>query len=84
MQILTSFFIVGRTCSNATGSGDYKQWELSDGRNFSEHCLLGKKQVFERRDPEARCFNGYDYDRPVLSSSCLCKREDYMWLVASV
>lgn len=67
--------VLGSLCNKNT---DYKQWEVTDRRNDSEHCLLGKKQVFERRDPTKRCYNGYNYDRAISSAPCLCTREDFM------
>lgn len=54
---------------------------MTDQRNDTEHCVLGKKQIFERRDPKAICFNGMDYNRTKSVGACLCKREDYSWYV---
>lgn len=31
--------------------------------------------------PHTTCFNGEDFDRPVVVSNCSCTREDYEWLV---
>lgn len=58
---------------------DYKLWSPSDERG--NECLLGHKTVFKRRTPHATCFNGEDFDRPVVVSNCSCTREDYEWLV---
>ncbi|XP_049476827.1 sortilin-related receptor [Panthera uncia] len=67
---------------NATGAlgvpcteNDYKLWSPSDERG--NECLLGHKTVFKRRTPHATCFNGEDFDRPVVVSNCSCTREDY-------
>ncbi|XP_042329909.1 sortilin-related receptor-like [Sceloporus undulatus] len=54
---------------------DYKLWSPSDERG--NECLLGHKTVFKRRTPHATCFNGEDFDRPVMVSNCSCTREDY-------
>ncbi|XP_004389058.1 sortilin-related receptor isoform X1 [Trichechus manatus latirostris] len=54
---------------------DYKLWSPSDERG--NECLLGHKTVFKRRIPHATCFNGEDFDRPVIVSNCSCTREDY-------
>jgi len=54
---------------------DYKLWSPSDERG--NECLLGHKTVFKRRTPHATCFNGEDFDRPVVVSNCSCTREDY-------
>ena len=41
------------------------------------HCLLGEMSTYERRKPEVCCFNGRDYDRPISTSSCPCKLQDF-------
>uniref|UniRef100_A0ABI7ZXI1 Sortilin-related receptor n=1 Tax=Felis catus TaxID=9685 RepID=A0ABI7ZXI1_FELCA len=71
---------------NATGAlgvpcteNDYKLWSPSDERG--NECLLGHKTVFKRRTPHATCFNGEDFDRPVVVSNCSCTREDYEWVM---
>lgn len=56
---------------------DYKLWSPSDERG--SECLLGHKTVFKRRIPHATCFNGEDFDRPVVTSNCSCTRQDYEW-----
>ncbi|KAK8747660.1 hypothetical protein OTU49_016520, partial [Cherax quadricarinatus] len=55
---------------------DYKTWSPSDGRS-GHTCLLGRKQVYERRVPRSDCFNGIDYDRPISVENCFCDREDF-------
>ncbi|XP_045625309.2 sortilin-related receptor isoform X2 [Procambarus clarkii] len=55
---------------------DYKTWSPSDGRS-GRMCLLGRKQVYERRAPHKNCFNGINYDRPILVENCPCDREDF-------
>jgi len=70
----------GRTCV----SSDYYQWELTDQRNDSQHCSLGKKQKFERRLPDSKCVNGYNYDRAVSVGNCICTRQDFMWYVIAL
>lgn len=58
---------------------DYKLWSPSDERG--SQCLLGHKTVFKRRTPHATCFNGEDFDRPVVVANCSCTRADYEWWV---
>ncbi|XP_065643825.1 sortilin-related receptor isoform X5 [Hydra vulgaris] len=65
--------VLGNECKKS----DYKIWEVSDLRNSTEHCLLGKKQLYERRDPNSRCYNGRNYDRLISSDSCICTRDDF-------
>lgn len=80
--MFNSFFIlVGRPCDK---SKDYYLWELGDLRNDTQHCSLGKKQKYERRLADHKCYNGYNYDRAVEVSNCLCTREDFMWYVCDL
>ena len=60
---------------------DYKSWVPSDEQNGT--CLLGRKMIYERRIAHAHCYNGYDYDRPLLQENCPCDREDFQWCVRS-
>lgn len=69
------FLFSGVPCTE----NDYKLWSPSDERG--NECLLGHKTVFKRRTPHATCFNGEDFDRPVVVSNCSCTREDYEWFV---
>ncbi|KAK7076324.1 Sortilin-related receptor [Halocaridina rubra] len=55
---------------------DYKTWSPSDGRS-GRKCLLGRKEVYERRVPHSNCFNGVDYDRPISVENCPCDRDDF-------
>ena len=40
-------------------------------------CLLGERAVYERRKPEVCCFNGRSYERPINTSTCPCKLQDF-------
>lgn len=73
--LLCPFLSSGVPCTE----NDYKLWSPSDERG--NECLLGHKTVFKRRTPHATCFNGEDFDRPVVVSNCSCTREDYEWFV---
>merc|ERR1719450_274916 len=66
--------VLGLPCKES----QYKEWRVVDHRNDTNYCVLGKKQAFERRMPNARCYNGYNYDRANYSSPCECEMEDYM------
>uniref|UniRef100_A0A5F9DAM4 Sortilin-related receptor n=1 Tax=Oryctolagus cuniculus TaxID=9986 RepID=A0A5F9DAM4_RABIT len=74
-----SWLILQVNATDALGvpctENDYKLWSPSDERG--NECLLGHKTVFKRRTPHATCFNGEDFDRPVVVSNCSCTREDY-------
>ncbi|KAL8173660.1 UNVERIFIED_CONTAM: Sortilin- receptor, partial [Gekko kuhli] len=63
--------VLGVPCTE----NDYKSWSPSDERG--NECLLGRKTVFKRRTSHATCFNGEDFDRPVVVSNCSCTREDF-------
>jgi len=65
--------MLGKMCSK----DDYKPYEIGSSRNSSEFCLLGMKQVVERRDPNSRCYNGDLYERPKNESGCLCTIDDF-------
>ena len=56
---------------------DYNEWSLIDTSNGFVMCVLGRKDVFERRISRSNCYNGINYDRPISSSSCPCTRDDY-------
>ncbi|KAB0402522.1 hypothetical protein E2I00_016487, partial [Balaenoptera physalus] len=74
-----SWLILQVNATDALGvpctENDYKLWSPSDERG--SECLLGHKTVFKRRIPHATCFNGEDFDRPVVLSNCSCTRQDY-------
>ncbi|XP_069974716.1 sortilin-related receptor isoform X2 [Penaeus vannamei] len=55
---------------------DYKTWSPSDGRS-GRLCLLGRKEVYERRIGHSNCYNGQNYDRPISVENCPCNREDF-------
>ncbi|XP_037803738.1 sortilin-related receptor-like isoform X3 [Penaeus monodon] len=55
---------------------DYKTWSPSDGRS-GRLCLLGRKEVYERRIGHSNCYNGKNYDRPISVENCPCNREDF-------
>ncbi|XP_069470420.1 sortilin-related receptor isoform X2 [Ambystoma mexicanum] len=63
--------VLGVSCMEA----DYILWSPADEQG--NECLLGRKTVFKRRTPHATCFNGEDFDRPIMISNCSCTREDY-------
>lgn len=65
-----------RECDSAS---DYKLWSPSDG-SIGKHrnCILGRKEVYERRIVKAECYNGRDYERRVNVLNCGCDRSDYI------
>ncbi|XP_046916128.2 uncharacterized protein LOC124496636 [Dermatophagoides farinae] len=53
---------------------DYKEWSPHD---FESKCLLGSTQIFLRRIPSRKCYNGNEFARPVYQINCPCKHSDY-------
>jgi hypothetical protein len=58
-------------------SSDYETWTPNDYRHGDAHCLLGKRIKYDRRKQLAECFNGEQYDRKVITTTCECSEEDY-------
>jgi hypothetical protein len=59
-----------------TAESDYELWSPNDGRAGSK-CLMGRTVVYQRRKPEAECYNGQEFDRSSFRESCICTEEDY-------
>lgn len=58
---------------------DYKHWSPSDNtQGKHRNCLLGRKEVYERRMVKKNCYNGREYERPITSMNCECERSDYI------
>ena len=66
-------FLGGKNCTK----DDYKDWSPSD--NGYEECLLGQKEVFQRRRANSLCFNGREFDREISVENCSCNIMDYEW-----
>lgn len=59
---------------------DYKMWIPSSGsksRQIKMSCVMGLEETFERRIIHSNCFNGKNYDRPILKQPCTCDIEDF-------
>lgn len=57
-------------------SSDYETWSPSDGRS-KDRCILGHQVTYTRRKQASECFNGEQFERPVLKKNCECTEEDY-------
>ncbi|KAK7488710.1 hypothetical protein BaRGS_00020007, partial [Batillaria attramentaria] len=56
----------------------YDQWTPSDEDNtVTEICILGQRVSYGQRKLGERCFNGENFTRTVLNSSCNCADEDF-------
>jgi hypothetical protein len=53
---------------------DYKEWSPHD---LDSGCLLGRREVFQRRIANHKCFNGQQYIRPVATMNCGCRSSDF-------
>ncbi len=40
-------------------------------------CLLGQRKGYVKRKPDARCFNGQEFERMVVNEPCECTEEDW-------
>ncbi|TRY76952.1 hypothetical protein TCAL_09210 [Tigriopus californicus] len=58
---------------------DYKRWSPADN-SVGKHrnCILGRKEVYERRMINSNCYNGLDYERRVTVETCGCDQSDYL------
>ncbi|ODM93787.1 Sortilin-related receptor [Orchesella cincta] len=61
-----------RTCEK----DDYKMWSPWDSKP-DRKCLSGRKEIYERRIPTHKCYNGQGYIRPVTNKTCACSRIDF-------
>lgn len=61
-------------------SSDYETWSPSDGSstaNGEAKCLLGQQVTYTRRKRTSQCFNGEQFERPVVNKKCACTMEDF-------
>ncbi|KAK0098602.1 hypothetical protein PV326_006350 [Microctonus aethiopoides] len=56
---------------------DFKLWSPSSTDQPGMTCILGRKEVYQRRAQKVNCYIGVDYDRPVISDICPCDFQDY-------
>lgn len=56
------------------GTDDFEEWSARDGK-----CIMGHKQVFRRRKPNADCFVKDRFNEPLPdeSENCPCEEADY-------
>ena len=53
---------------------DYKEWSPHE---MDSGCLLGRREVFQRRIANHKCYNGQQYSRPVATLNCPCRHTDF-------
>ncbi|XP_043284191.1 sortilin-related receptor-like isoform X2 [Venturia canescens] len=56
---------------------DYKFWSPASTEHSVKACVLGLREVYERRAATANCYTGINYDRPVKHEICHCDLDDY-------
>merc|ERR1740121_2740252 len=57
-------------------SSDYETWSPSDGRG-TEKCMLGKQVTYTRRKPTSECYNGEQFERPIVRKNCACTEANF-------
>lgn len=57
---------------------DYKLWSPYNPDEPKMNCLLGRKEVYKKRVPRTKCYNGLNFDEPVKIQLCSCTLEDFM------
>jgi hypothetical protein len=53
---------------------DYERWTP---KTREKGCLMGRKIYYVRRKQEAECFNGMDFERPLVVENCECTEADF-------
>ncbi|XP_028406957.1 sortilin-related receptor-like [Dendronephthya gigantea] len=64
--------VLGRPCTKS----DYETWSPYH-RGHGHGCILGQRLEFERRRRSSTCYNGKNYDRPINTTICPCRGQDY-------
>lgn len=60
---------------------DFEKWYARP--TGSRECLMGHKQWYNRRKPDADCYVGEKFHDPEpFNDNCKCTKEDYEWYVA--
>ncbi|KAM9770526.1 LOW QUALITY PROTEIN: VPS10 domain-containing receptor SorCS3-like [Menidia menidia] len=53
---------------------DYHTWHL---HNQGEPCVMGQKQIYQRRRPGSHCMPGGDFSTVQSAESCICRAHDF-------
>ncbi|XP_043466543.1 sortilin-related receptor-like isoform X3 [Leptopilina heterotoma] len=56
---------------------DFKFWSPSTPRESLSTCVLGRKEIYQRRAANIQCYIGVNYNRPVKIDTCPCDANDY-------
>ncbi|XP_028406976.1 sortilin-related receptor-like isoform X2 [Dendronephthya gigantea] len=64
--------VLGKPCNKS----DYETWSAHK-RGDGYGCILGQRLEFERRKRDSVCYNGKNYDRPINTTACPCRGQDY-------
>ncbi|KAI0685232.1 Oligoxyloglucan reducing end-specific cellobiohydrolase [Cytidiella melzeri] len=69
------FLDFAKTRSRQCGDSDFEDWHA---RSSSHECLMGHKQIYRRRKPDANCYVGKKFIDPIAQyEDCPCTDEDY-------
>lgn len=53
---------------------DYKHWTP---KGEGVKCLMGRRESYMRRSPQAKCYNGLSFTRSTVVETCPCGHHDY-------
>lgn len=71
-----------QTRSRKCEDSDFDTWYA---RSQGHDCLMGHKQYYRRRKPDANCYVGNKFEDPVEHEEiCPCTDEDYEWCVSKI
>ena len=66
--------VFDRNCTDV----DYKDWSpAAPGQGKESRCVLGREEVYRRRSPKAKCYNGLDFTHTIRVKQCPCSHLDY-------
>lgn len=76
-------YVIGLNFSNVfpreCSQSDYENWSPQDLREslHNQSCIFGRTIVYQRKKPDAKCFNPSIFDHIVEVHNCPCTEEDY-------
>ncbi|PPQ80721.1 hypothetical protein CVT25_001841 [Psilocybe cyanescens] len=74
-KVVIVFLDFAKTRGRKCGNDDYERWFA---RPHDSECLMGHKQWYKRRKPDANCYVGEKFKDPVThEDSCECTDADY-------
>ncbi len=60
------------------GADDFEKWPARRGEDGKPSCIMGHKQFYQRRKPDADCFVAEEFKDPLPQTEpCKCSRQDF-------